>query len=55
MRSNERLLRILTTRQLGGAVRVAACPVDEPVAVSDLRLFMMTFAAGFLFTTIFIA
>ena len=55
MRSNERLQRILATRQLGG-VSAVACPVTEPAsAMSDLRLFALTFAAGFLFTSIFIA
>lgn len=55
MRSNERLYRILATRQLGGgAISYLA---DEPAStpVNDLRLFTLTFAAGFLFTTIFIA
>ena len=56
MRSNERLHRILASRQLGGAASVA-CSVPEPVAAlsSDLRLFALTFAGGFLFTTIFLA
>ncbi|HEU4497825.1 MAG TPA: hypothetical protein VFR60_00675 [Sphingomicrobium sp.] len=54
MRSNERLQRILATRQLGG---VPAAAVAEPASdlVGDLRLFALTFAAGFLFTSIFIA
>jgi hypothetical protein len=56
MRSNERLHRILAIRKLGG-VPAAACPIAEPAStmVSDLRLFALTFAAGFLFTSIFIA
>lgn len=56
MRSNERLQRILATRQLGG-VAAAASSVAEPASgmVGDLRLFALTFAAGFLFTSIFIA
>ena len=56
MRSNERLHRVLASRQLGGSVSVA-CPVAEPAATlaSDLRLFALTFAGGFLFTTIFLA
>ena len=57
MRSNERLQRILVTRQLGGAVSAATCDVVEPgpTVVSDARLFALTFAGGFLFMTIFIA
>ena len=57
MRSNERLQRILATRQLGGAAPAVACNVVEPSvsAVSDARLFALTFAGGFLFMTIFIA
>ena len=56
MRSNERLHRILASRQLGGGV-AAAASVAEPSArlVSDVRLFALTFAGGFLFTTIFLA
>jgi hypothetical protein len=57
MRSNERLQRILEMRQLGGMEPAAACPVVGPASsnFSDLRLFALTFAAGFLFTSIFIA
>ncbi len=57
MRSNARLQRILVSRQLGGGVSAAACPVPEPAATSanDLKLFALTFAGGFIFTTIFIA
>jgi hypothetical protein len=58
MRSNERLQRILSLRQLGGGKNaVATCAAAEPSAtfVNDLRLFALTFAGGFLFTTIFLA
>lgn len=58
MRSNERLQRVLAVRQLGGAkgAAVARAAVDEPASIiGDLRLFALTFAGGFLFTTIFIA
>ena len=57
MRSNERLQRILATRQLGGGVSAATCSTAEPASslADDLRLFALTFAGGFLFTTIFIA
>ena len=56
MRSNLRLQRVLAIRQLGGAKSVAiACEPDESTLLNDLRLFALTFAGGFLFTTIFIA
>jgi hypothetical protein len=57
MRSNERLQRILATRQLGGRTATAVCPVGPPASnlVNDLRLFALTFAGGFLFMTIFLA
>jgi len=57
MRSNERLQRILAIRQLGGAAPAAACSVADPASslVNDIRLFALTFAGGFLFTTIFFA
>ena len=57
MRSNGHLERLLATRQLDGGVTAAACSAAEPgsTLVSDLRLFALTFAGGFLFTTIFIA
>lgn len=57
MRSNQRLQRILTIRQPGGVKSVAiACAAPEPYPVlSDLKLFALTFAGGFLFTTVFIA
>lgn len=55
MRSNERLQRILEMRQLGGMKPVAACSTAERASTNDLRLFAFTFAAGFLFTSVFIA
>lgn len=57
MRSNERLRRILAARQLGGATSATlACEAPESDRLmNDLRLFALTFAGGFLFTTIFIA
>jgi hypothetical protein len=57
MRSNERLQRALAIRQLGGRIPAAACSVTETASnlLSDLRLFALTFAGGFLFTTIFLA
>ena len=56
MRSNERLQRILATRQLRGRFSASGAAA-EPAAnlLADLRLFALTFAGGFLFTTIFIA
>ena len=58
MRSNERLQRILAMRRQGGASGAAmACAASQsyPVMWTDLRLFALTFAGGFLFTSIFIA
>ena len=55
MRSNERLQRVLALRQLGGKNGVVACAVETSTITSDLRLFALTFAGGFLFTTIFLA
>ena len=57
MRSSVRLQRILAVRQSGGPIPAAAGIVAEPASnlISDLRLFALTFAAGFLFTSIFIA
>lgn len=58
MRSNERLQRVLAVRHLGGAGNaVAACPSDDSSSTlgNDLKLFALTFAGGFLFTTIFLA
>lgn len=54
MRANDRLYRVLRVRQLGGA----AFTLDEECQssmLSDAKLFAMTFACGFLFTTIFLA
>ena len=53
MQSNDRLQRVLRVRQLGGATVVVA---NESTAMplSDAKLFAMTFAGGFLFTTIFL-
>jgi hypothetical protein len=56
MQSNDRLQRVLAVRQLGGGKIVAfACSPDESSLANDLRLFALTFAGGFLFTTIFLA
>jgi len=55
MRSNQRLQRVLEIRQLGGAPSAAATAEPASTLVNDLRLFALTFAAGFLFTSIFIA
>ena len=57
MRSNERLQRILASRQLGSGVSAIPYPVAEPAPtfINDVKLFGLTFAAGFLFTSIFIA
>jgi hypothetical protein len=54
--SNERLQRVLAIRHLGGAKGIAiACSRDDSTLLNDLRLFALTFAGGFLFTSIFIA
>lgn len=56
MRSNERLQRVLAIRHLGGNKSAAvafASPQGSSMA-DDLRLFVLTFVGGFLFTTIFI-
>jgi hypothetical protein len=55
MRSNGRLQRVLEIRQLGGAASAAATPEPTSALINDLRLFALTFAGGFLFTTIFLA
>ena len=57
MRSNERLHRILALRELNGGSAAAApsAPEQNLAFVSDLRLFALTFAGGFLFMTIFLA
>jgi hypothetical protein len=53
MRANDRLQRVLRVRQLGGAT--AAIAENNPsTLLSDAKLFAMTFACGFLFTTIFL-
>jgi hypothetical protein len=57
MRSNERLQRILASRQLGGgdyATAGSSCR-PAPTILSDLRLFALTFAGGFVFISLFIA
>lgn len=53
MRSNDRLQRVLRVRQLGGATAVVANQSTATLQ-SDAKLFAMTFAGGFLFTTIFL-
>jgi hypothetical protein len=57
MRTNDRLLRLLSRRDIaGGWGAGAALPADRPNAsIGDAKLFAMTFAAGFLFTAVFIA
>jgi hypothetical protein len=56
MRSNERLQRVLALRHLGGKNAGVACASVETSAIAgDLRLFALTFAGGFLFTSIFLA
>jgi hypothetical protein len=55
MRSNERLQRVLAIRQLGGAASAVATVEPASTRINDLRLFALTFAGGFLFTTIFLA
>ena len=53
MRANDRLQRVLRVRQLGSATDVVAND-DPSTLLSDAKLFAMTFAGGFLFTTIFL-
>ena len=53
MRTNDRLQRVLRARQLGGVSMVE--DDTSSVLLSDAKLFAMTFACGFLFTTIFLA
>ena len=58
MRSSERLQHDLAIRQLDGSRSVSvacAAPAPHAAALNDLRLFALTFACGFLFTSIFIA
>ena len=57
MRTKNRLHRALRLRHLGSGAALAE-PVEvepENTTFADVKLFAMTFAAGFLFTTIFIA
>lgn len=53
MQANDRLQRVLRVRQLGGATTVVA-DENPHTRLDDIRLFAMTFACGFLFTTIFL-
>ena len=57
MQNNDRLQRALRLRHLGGGAAVAHCNSAETRSgtFDDLKLFGMTFVAGFLFTTIFLA
>lgn len=57
MRSEGRLQRALAIRHLGGTLDAAsalAAPSETRAPISDIKLFFLTFAGGFLFTTIFI-
>jgi hypothetical protein len=54
MRPNDRLHRALRVRQLG-SLSVALDEGCQSSLLSDAKLFAMTFACGFLFTTIFLA
>ncbi|MFL6757866.1 MAG: hypothetical protein ACJ8D3_02935 [Sphingomicrobium sp.] len=45
----------MAIRQLGGAASAAATAGPTSALINDLRLFALTFAGGFLFTTIFLA
>jgi hypothetical protein len=53
MQANDRLQRVLRVRQLGGATAIVAEEHSSKLQ-SDVKLFAMTFAGGFLFTTIFL-
>lgn len=58
MQSNGRLQRVLLTRNLAGSTGAAhsrAVTKVDTAQIGDLRLFAMTFAGGFLFTSIFLA
>lgn len=57
MRTNNRLHRALRLRHLGTGAALAEPVEAEPATTTfaDVKLFAMTFAAGFLFTTVFIA
>jgi hypothetical protein len=54
MQANDRLHRALRVRQLCGATIVVSDEIPSKT-LSDAKLFAMTFACGFLFTTIFLA
>lgn len=54
MRADDRLHRALRVRQLGGAIVTVEDDCQSSL-LSDAKLFAMTFACGFLFTTIFLA
>jgi hypothetical protein len=53
MRANDRLHRALRARQLGNA-RAVVTHESGSTLTGDAKLFAMTFACGFLFTTIFL-
>jgi hypothetical protein len=53
MRANDRLHRALRVRQLSNATATVAHE-SASTLTSDAKLFAMTFACGFLFTTIFL-
>lgn len=53
MRANDRLQRVLRVRQLGGMTAIVA-DENSSTLLDDAKLFAMTFAGGFLFTTIFL-
>ena len=56
MRTSEALDRDFQHRRFGrGRSYSAAAIATSPTLASDLRLFALTFAGGFLFVTIFLA
>jgi len=57
MRTNDRLQRALRFRHLTSGVALAESIEVEPATTlfADVKLFVMTFAGGFLFMTIFLA
>jgi hypothetical protein len=57
MQTNDRLQRVLRVRQLGSGAAAGACAVEgaSSTLLGDAKLFAMTFAAGFLFTIVFLA
>jgi hypothetical protein len=57
MRTTDHLQYALKHRQLGSGSPAAAGSIAQSASTigSDVKLFAMTFAAGFLFTAIFIA